>query len=57
MSKIDFTASMTVSKTAMIIFQTGFISEHLLYLHDNHGFYVFYYGRGIHVYGLYVYVS
>jgi len=57
LSKIDFTASMTVSKTAMIIFQTGFISEHLLYLHDNHGFYVFYYDREIHVYGLYVYVS
>ena len=48
---------MTVSKTAMIIFQTGFISEYLLYLHDNYEFYVFYYGQGIHVYGLYVYVS
>jgi hypothetical protein len=48
---------MTVSKTAMIIFQTGFISGYLLYLHDNYGFCVSYYGRGIHVYGLYVYVS
>jgi len=57
LSKIDFTASMTAVKTAMIIFQTGLISEHLLYLHDNHEFYVFYYGQGIHVYGLYVYVS